>query len=109
MGYVISVILENGFFIAIFALSTVVAYATYKGAKNAPGASLLAAGFMMYGLYGLLAFTGPGFTGSFFRDFSKVAVLNSDNFVYFVSFALRAGIVFIIAGIYRMAGSRRTQ
>jgi hypothetical protein len=74
-----------------------------------PGAGLLVIGFGLYGIYGLLAFTGPGFTGSFFRDYSKVGALDVENFVYFVIWALRAGMLLIIAGLYRMARARQPQ
>jgi hypothetical protein len=109
MLYWLSLLVENAVYIATFLFSIAAAYAINKQAKGAPGANLLLIGFFMYALYGLLSFTGPGFTGSFFRDFSKVGVLNSQNFVYFVSFAMRFGMVLIIAGIYRLAVSRQSK
>jgi len=109
MLYWLSLIIENGAYIAIFALSIATAYAINKQAKGVPGANLLAIGFFMYALYGLLSFTGPGFTGSFFRDFSKVGTLNSQNFIYFLSLIMRFGMVLVIAGIYRLVVSRHSE
>lgn len=109
MGYTISLIIENGSFIAIFLISIALVYASSRKAKTVPGANLLMAGFLMYAMYGLLAVTGPGFTGSLFRDFSKIGVLVMANFVYFLSWGLRAGMVLIIIGIYRMARSLQSE
>lgn len=109
MSYGLSLLIENAVYVAIFLFSVAAAYTITKHAKGVPGANLLVIGFFMYALYGILSFTGPGFTGSFFRDFSKVGMLNSQNFVYFVSFAMRFGMVLIIAGIYRLAVSRQSK
>ncbi len=109
MSYQLSVIIENVLFVAMFLLCAFGAYFNYKQAKTLPGADMVALGLMMYGVYALLAFTGPGFTGSFFRDFAKVGRLNGDNFVYFVSFALRLGLIPIIVGLHKIAKGLRTQ
>ena len=109
MSYELSVIIENAIFIAIFLVCLFGAYFNYKRAKTLPGVGLVALGLMMYGIYALLAFTGPGFTGSFIRDFSKVGRLNTDNFVYFVSFALRLGLLPIVVGVYGIARSLKTK
>jgi len=98
-----SLIVENGAFIAIFIICLIGAYASFKQYKNLPGADLIFLGFLLYGVYSLLAFTGSGFTGSFFDDFSKVGKLNSLNYIYFVSFALRLGLVLVIVGFFRVA------
>jgi hypothetical protein len=108
MSNELSVIIENVLYIAMFFVCFFGAYSNYKKANVLPGAGMVALGFVMYGTYALLACTGPGFTGSFFRDFSKLGVLNSDNFVYFISFALRLGIIPIIIGIHKLR-SRKTQ
>lgn len=109
MSYELTVASENVLFIAIFFVCLFGAYSNYKQAKTLPGADLVALGFVMYAIYGLLAFTGPGFTGSFFRDFSKVGQLNTDNFVYFLTFVLRLGLVPIIIGLRKIARSLKTQ
>jgi hypothetical protein len=107
MSYFLALVIENGAFLAIFLVCMLTAYTIYKRGQGLPGSELATVGFALYGMYGLLAFTGPGFTGSFFRDFSKVGSLNSMTYLYFITFALRAGMILIIAGIYRMARSAR--
>ena len=108
MDYLIALIAENGSFIGISLISFFTAFSLRKKAQGVQGSGLVVAGFLLYGLYGLLAFTGPGFNGSFFRDFSKVAMLNSQTLIYFLGVASRIGMVFIFAGIYQMARSQKT-
>lgn len=100
---VVSLIIENASFVAILLLCLLGAYSSFKRYKTMPGADLLFLGFLLYGLYALLAFTGSGFTGSYFDDFSKLGKLSSLTYVYFVSFALRLGLIFVIVGLFRVA------
>ncbi|RJP16191.1 MAG: hypothetical protein C4520_19485 [Candidatus Abyssobacteria bacterium SURF_5] len=107
MNFYASLIIENGSFLAIFLISIAAAYACNKRAKDVPGASLMMLGFLLYSVYGLLAISGPGFTGSFFRDFAKVGVLESASLIYFLGCASRVGMVLILAGMYAVAKNRR--
>ena len=83
------------------------AYASFKHYKSLPGADLMFIGFLLYGFYALLAFTGPGFTESYFSYFSKIGKLNSENYIFFVSFALRLGLVLVVIGLVRVARGLR--
>jgi len=100
---VLSLIIENGSFVAMLLLCLLGAYASFKHYKTLPGADLMFLGFLLYGLYALLAFTGSGFTGSYFDDFSKLGKLNSLTYIYFVSFALRLGLILVLVGLFRVA------
>ena len=100
---VLSLIIENGSFVAMLVMCLIGAYSSFKHYKTLPGADLMFLGFLLYGVYALLAFTGPGFTGSYFSDFSKLGKLNSLTYLYFVSFALRLGLVLVIIGFFRIA------
>ena len=103
MSDLAALIIENGSFIAMFLFCLSAIYVSSKYYKSVPGADLVLVGFLFYGIYALLAFTGPGFTGSYFSDFSHTAKLNSQTFVYFISFALRLGLILVLVGILRIA------
>jgi len=103
MSALTALIIENGSFILMFLFCLFGVYMSSKYYKSVPGADLVLIGFLCYGIYALLAFTGPGFTGSYFNDFSRVSTLSSQTFVYFISFALRLGLILVIIGILRIA------
>lgn len=103
MSALAALIIENGSFIAMFLFCLFGIYVSSKYYKSVPGADLVLIGFLSYGIYALLAFTGPGFTGSYFMSFTQVSKLSSQTFVYFISFALRLGLILVIVGILRIA------
>ncbi len=104
MSELAALIIENGSFIIMFLFCLFGIYVSSKHYKSVPGADLVLIGFLSYGIYALLAFTGPGFTGSYFMGFTQVSTLSSQTFVYFISFALRLGLILVIVGILRIAG-----
>lgn len=105
MNFVLSRTIENALLVALFLLCIYGAYVNYRHSKTLPGADLVFVGLLCYGMYGLLAFTGSGFNGSYFRDWSLVGRLNSATFVYFLSWGLRLGVILVIIGLYRMGRS----
>ena len=101
--FILALLIENGSFVTILLICCIGAYTSFKHYKTLPGADLMFIGFMLYGLYGLLAFTGPGFTESYFSYFSKIGKLDSSSYVFFVSFTLRLGLILAIVGLFRIA------
>ncbi|MBI4832792.1 MAG: hypothetical protein HY801_14825 [Candidatus Lindowbacteria bacterium] len=102
-GVILSLVIENGSYVVIFLACAYGAYVNLKQSKTVPGADILAIGFLIYGIYGMLAFAGPGFTGSFFSALAKVGVLDSTTTVYFISYAARLSIILVIIGLFRVA------
>jgi hypothetical protein len=102
MSDLTALIIENGSFLAMFCFCLYGVYLTSRYYKTVPGVDLLMIGFLVYGVYALLAVTGPGFTGSYFNDFSRISKLNSQNYVYFISFALRLGLLLVMAGLLKV-------
>jgi hypothetical protein len=102
-GVILSLIIENASYVIIFLACAYGAYINFKQSKTMPGADILSIGFLLYGIYGMLAFAGPGFTGSYFSAFARVGVLDSATVMYFISYALRLCMILIIIGLFRLA------
>jgi hypothetical protein len=102
MGNTITLIIENGSFIAIFLLCIFGVAASYKHNKTLPGADLLLLGFLLYAIHGVLSWAVSGFTGSFIADWSQTAVLKGATFPHFLAYGLRIGLILILIGIFRI-------
>ncbi len=102
MNPIIVLLIEIASFMAIFLLCLYGAYASFKHSKTVPGVDLIFLGFLIYGLYALLAVTGGGFTESFFLIFSGIGTPNSSNFMYFLSCILRLGLIVVVIGLLRV-------
>lgn len=108
MSFALSRTIENISLVVLFLMCMYGAYVNYKHYKTLPGADLVSVGLLCYGIYGLLAFTGSGFNGSYFRDWSLIGRLDSLSFLYFLSWALRLGLILVIIGLYRIGRSLKT-
>jgi hypothetical protein len=102
MNIMALLIIENGMFLLTLLVCLYATIACLKFQKTVPGADLMAIGFMLYGIYALLAIVAPGFNGSFFEDFIFVAKLQRGTEMYFVALALRLGLILIVAGMFRV-------
>ncbi len=102
MNYLVTLIIENGSYALIFLLCIYSAFTSYRTYTTTKGADLAAIGFLLYSIYALLAIAGPGFTGSYFRDFSKVGKVESASLVYFISFTMRLGLILLVIGLFRI-------
>ena len=98
----IMIILENASFVVIFLLCIFGISACYKHNKTLPGADLLLIGFLLYAMYGMLAWAVSGFNGSFITDWSRTAVLDGKTFAHFLAYGLRLGLILVLMGIFRI-------
>ena len=108
MSDLTALIVENGSFIVMFLFCLFSVYLASKHYKTVPGVDLMLLGFLIYGIYALLAFTGPGFTGSYFDGFRGIGKLKSANAVYFISIVLRLGLILVMIGILRLGKNLKT-
>ncbi|UCD57412.1 MAG: hypothetical protein JSV16_16675 [Candidatus Hydrogenedentota bacterium] len=108
MSVVLSLIIENGSFVAIFLISLFGAYVSFKSYKTLPGADLVSVGFLLYAVYALLAFTGPGFTGSYFNDFSGIGRFDSSSLTHLISCTSRLGLILVVIGLFRIGRRLKT-
>jgi hypothetical protein len=105
MNVILTTVIENATFIVISLLCLYGVLSVRKYTKTVPGADLLLVGFLLYAIYGVLAWAAAGFTGSFITDWSRTAVLDGDTFPHFLAYGLRLGLIVILVGIFRIARS----
>ncbi len=105
MSPALSYTIENGSYIVICILCSYGAYFLYKRAANTPGAYLISVGFIMYAVYGLLAFAVPGFNWSLLDAYAKLATPELSTIGYFVTVLLRLGLVLAIVGLFQLGRS----
>ncbi len=101
----LSAIIESCLLVAISLPVLYVLAISYKHSKTIPGADLLFLGFLLYAAYPLVALAAVGFTESFFDNFNLVSVFHSDSYIYYVSYALRLGLILAIIGLFRIGRS----
>ncbi len=105
MSPVFSAISESCLIVVISLLGLYALAISYKHSKTIPGADLLFLGFLLYAAYPLVALATVGFTESFFDNFTLVSAFDSDTYIYFVSYALRLGLILAIIGLFKIGRS----
>lgn len=101
----VTLVIENGCFAIIVLLCIYGLIACQKHTKTITGADLLVIGLLFYCTSALFAMGATGFTGSFFDGFTRVGYLNSRSYMYFLSVAMRLGLILVIVGLFRMGRS----
>lgn len=105
MSPTLSLIIENGSFIAIFIICLYGAYSSYRRSTSMPGAQIIFFGFALYAIYGLLAFTVPGFNGSLLDSYARLGKPSVATIGFFVTIPLRLGMILVIVGLLRTGRS----
>ncbi|NQU07886.1 MAG: hypothetical protein HQ583_04935, partial [Candidatus Abyssubacteria bacterium] len=98
MSIGVALVIENGCFAVIALLCIYGLIACQKHTKTIAGADLLVLGLLFYCTSALFAMGATGFTGSFFDGFTRVVYLNNSSYMYFLSVAMRLGLILVIVG-----------
>ncbi len=101
----VALVVENGCFAVIALLCIYGLIACQKHTKTMAGADLLVVGLLFYCISALFALGATGFTGSFFDGFTRVGYLNNSSYMYFLSVAMRLGLILVIVGLFRVGRS----
>lgn len=108
MGGVVASAIEEVAFAIVILICLYGMVMSYRRYKTLPGADLMLLGFLLYGAYALLAIFLPGWGGSYFNNFTLVGNLGKGTQLYFLSLALRLGLIFVLIGLYRIGRGMKT-
>jgi hypothetical protein len=101
----IAIAIEDIMFVALLLLCLYGLVSCYRHTKTVAGADLLVAGLLFYGISILFALGASGFGASYFENFSRVALLDQHSYMYFLGVVPRLGLILVIVGLFRMAGT----